>query len=143
MVSLNLTLFVLLGLFLLFLWGAQRIAFRPILRIMDEREEQIDQSLKAANQDAATAEEVEGRYTSAISSVRRDATVRMAEARRDAIDERISRLAEHRRACDTDVAAFRDQVRAQVEAERPAFPGLARQLSEVMEKQMPTENNVR
>ena len=43
MVTINLTLFVQLGLFLIFMWGARKLIFDPILKVLDSREEKLEQ----------------------------------------------------------------------------------------------------
>ena len=57
----------------------------------------------------------------------------MAQARRDAITERIDQVNEHRRQIEDDVARARREAQARLEAERAGFPALAESVAGLIE----------
>jgi F-type H+-transporting ATPase subunit b len=136
MVTINLTIVVQLVLFLLFLWAANTLVFRPVLRRLDEREHYVEQNATAAKEDAKAAESLESEYAVELSTVRRAATVRFEREREAAMDERNQRLARARQDGDQAVMAVEREGKAQIEAQRSQFDVLAAEISDLMAKRL-------
>ncbi len=125
MVTLNLTLAVQLGLFLIFLWGTNTLFFRPILSHMDHREEQIEQSRTNAEADDKTTAKLEVSYAQEMGAIRRAADDEFRDNRRAALEAHAAALSEQRHRADETVAKIREEALQQVESERGAYERLA------------------
>ena len=130
MVTINFTLFVQLGLFLLFIWVMNRLVLRPALRVMDKRAEAIEDDHASAESDIAKAKSLESRYTSEIAAARRAANVQVERARREVLDARHVALNKRRQQGDEAVAEVEAAANARVDAQRAQFDGLAHQVAE-------------
>ena len=82
MITINLTLLIEFGLFILFLWVANKMMFRPILRVMDEREEKITGDTTNAERDSAEAQMAEERFITQITDAHQEAARRLRHAGR-------------------------------------------------------------
>lgn len=129
MVTLNLTILIQLALFLIFLTVTHKLVLKPMLGVLDQRDEQVRQDEETATASAESAAQLEQKYAGEIGTARRDASVKMAQARRDAITERIDKVNEQRRQIEEEVAQVRLEAEAQLEAERAGFPALAESLA--------------
>lgn len=136
MVALNLTFFVQLTAFLIFLWIMNRAVIRPILRTMDERARRIAADLDAAQQDGKDAQEFEARHIAALTSAHGAAAARVHQARLSAYEEHRTTVMEHRREADEQVAQYHEVVAKQLEAERKRFPDLVASLTESIDHQV-------
>lgn len=125
MVTLNLTMAVQLVLFLVFLWGANRFFFGPILRLIDQREELVEQSRANAEADDETTAELEARYAHEMARIRRSADEEFRDERRAALDAHAATLSEQRHRADETVAKVREEAMKQVEGERAVYKTLA------------------
>lgn len=76
-------LLALMGLFAVLVFPANAMVFRPLLRVLDEREEQVDGKRTRAQQLERQAQEVLEKYESSIRQVREEAE----QARRGALEE--------------------------------------------------------
>ena len=98
MVIVNLTLFVELGLFLLFLWAMQRWVLMPLLAVMDERRAKMAGDADAADAAERRAKELENeiflrrREEREVEAVRKTARAELA-AQRDQFPELAESLA--------------------------------------------------
>lgn len=118
MVSVNFTLLVELALFLIFLGVTNRLIFRPLLRIMDERAASIAQDKEtaaAANTEAGT---LEACHTEKVIEARHVATHRLRQAHDETYQANRTELDGLRHRVDQEVGVFRDQVTIQLDAER-------------------------
>jgi len=125
MVVLNLTLLVIVAMFLVFMFAMNRFVFRPLLQVMDERDAQIADDRAGAVSDAEQAERMEGEYAGNMAAIHHDANQRVQEAHRTAQREHSERVAALKSAEDQELAAVRAEAEAQVAAERAHFPALA------------------
>ena len=132
MVDLNFTLVVQLLMFLGFLWAMNRWVLQPLLKFMDEREQQMAQARKQAEEDQETAGALEQEYAAALALAHRKAHQKVMEALRAVQERNLESRDEVRRAHETEVAGARDEARAFVEQERGAYPQLSRDLAEAM-----------
>lgn len=136
MVTLNLTLIVQLVLFLVFLWGMHRLAFRPTLEALDARDERIARDEEAAAVAAKEAAKLESRYADELAAARQEASAMVSQVRREAVDDRNARLAEARRAADEAVAAARAAAQQELAAERARYEELVPGLLAEMRRKM-------
>ena len=132
MVNLNLTLFVELGLFLLFLWVTAKVIFRPMLDVMDAREAKTDQDRQDARTDLEQSEALEKQYTSAIFGDRRRARERSDRAHDDAYDHFITTVDKRQKQADEEVMRVRIDASKQVEAERMHYAALVPGVAQAM-----------
>ena len=136
MVTINFTIVVQLVLFLLFLWAANKLVFQPVLRRLDEREENLERNAQAAKEDSKAAKSLESEYAAELSTARRAATVRFERKRGAAMDERNQRLARARQDGDQAVMAIEREGKAQIDAQRPQFDAMAAEIAELMAKSL-------
>ncbi len=76
-------IFVLIALFIVLVWPVDRLLFRPLLRVLDERRERIEGAREKADQLSRDADDVLGRYESAVQAARQEAEA----SRRASLDE--------------------------------------------------------
>jgi F-type H+-transporting ATPase subunit b len=132
MVTLNLTLLIQVGLFLLFMWGTDRWILRPMLRLVDQRDEQVETDRAQAQESTEKAGELEERYAREISSARRKATFEIERARNEALEERMRQVHERRQKLDENVEEARREALAEAESQRDQFDRLAENLADAM-----------
>ncbi len=136
MVALNLTIVVQLLLFLAFLWGTNRLIIRPILRVMDERDEKLEQDAESALRDIADAESMSVRYAREISSARRAATSQIDLARHDATARRLTAVKERAGEADLEVAAAQREAMAKVLAQEDECTRLAPEIRNALAERL-------
>ncbi len=132
MVTLNFTLLVELGLFLLFLWGTHVFFLKPILRQIDRREDAIVHDQEQSVKMASVVAELEKTYTDTVTAFRREEEEAFRTARRDALEEFQKRVAAQRSESRAELDAARAALAADMDAQREQFPELSRQISEAV-----------
>ncbi len=132
MVEFNLTLFIELGLFLFFLWLMKRMVFRPMLSVMDQREEQIARDLAEARKAETEAQEIEEQYARTIAQIRQEAALERERRLQEARTERTRELAQRRRKMLEEVEATREEVHRLIEQERTRYPDLVQELVQAL-----------
>ena len=130
MVVLNLTILVEVGLFLIFVWAMNRFVFRPLFRVMDDRDAKTEDDRAAALSEGQRAERMEKEYAAKVSAIHRDASQRVLDAHRAAQQEHNQRIASLKETEDRELTAVRAEAERQVVAERPRYPALAAPLAE-------------
>lgn len=134
MVTLNGTVFVELILFLVFLWGTNRFVFRPIFRVMDEREAAMERDRAVAETMEAEAESLEAAYREEITAARRATNERMRNERHSARNAQLDRIQERRRQADAEVEAVRAEAMKRVDEQRKDYeryvPGIVDAIEE-------------
>ena len=125
MVNINSTLLVQLGLFLLFLWGLNRLVLRPMLKTMDDREDMLRRQEAETDSDTTQAEQAESTYASRIAAARQEAAQRVEEARRAALGERTAALAQRRAEANGAVERVRGKALEAVDEQRQRYADLA------------------
>lgn len=141
MISINLTFFVQLVLYGIFLAVAWRFMLRPAMRHMDAREEGIQSSEAQAAKLTEEAEELEGRYAESLAEARRMASAQVAEERRKAMDARNAEVQEARTRADAEVADVRGEAQNQIEQQRQQFSALAADLKQAMAARIRSEED--
>lgn len=132
MVTINLTLLIELGLFLLFLWGTSKFIFPRVIHSIEERDARIETNEHAAGTDTDTAVELEDAYHRRTSDTHRNAEENVRKARRSAMDKHAVSIARERDRADRDVAEVRDAAARGVEDEREACLRMAPELANRM-----------
>lgn len=129
MVTLNLTLLIEFGLFIAFLWVANKMMYRPILRVMDERAEKIASDTAAAEGDAAEARSAHDQFIAAITDAHQEAAHRLRQERLNAYTHNRTELEHKRAAAEHDLLVHREEVQRQLDEVRKGYdqyvPGLA------------------
>lgn len=133
MIAINFTVFVILGMFLLFLWVTQKLILQPILDVMDRRDAQVESDENAAEQHTAEADTLESRYAEEIARVRRAASMEIDQARRDGMLARADAIRDRKAVAEREVRTVEEVAREALEVERKQFeslvPGLAVELA--------------
>lgn len=130
MVTINLTLLVELGLFLLFLWGTSRFILHPVLKTLDERDAHVEQNHADAGSAREAAASLEEQYAGELADVRRQAELTYRTKRRSAIETQTKQLVGKRHETDEAVAEVRASGAQQIEDQRGAYAALARELAD-------------
>lgn len=141
MVTINLTLFVMLGLFLAFLWLMNAFVFRPLLALTDKRAEQILGDKQTAQTAAGEAETMERQYRTAVSDMHREETVKLNAEHRKAQAAHNQRVRELKAEEEAELVKVRAEAMTLVEAERQRYPELTRDLVAAMAKRLDMEGN--
>ena len=141
MVTINFTIVVQLVLFLLFLWVTNRLVLQPILRVKDERDRRHREDRGAAEADTAEAEKLEADYAAKLAAARREGVVRVEQARREALHERLEALNAHKQESEAQVKATREEAANQIEAARAAYVRLAPGLAEDIAQKLHIHHN--
>jgi F-type H+-transporting ATPase subunit b len=136
MIDINLTLFVELTLFLLFMWVTHLIILKPALSVMDERDDKIEHDAEAAEKHLDEANTLEQRYADEMSAVRREASAELEKARHDGLVARAAAIRDRKRAGYEEIAAVEAAVAEAVDAERKNYDALVRQLASEMSERL-------
>ena len=133
MVNINLTLFIQLGLFLIFLWGTMKFIFIPVIKLLDERDDKIDQDLDAARDDNAKAGELEKGFKRKLSRAKRKAHEEVREAYRKEQREYQAKLLDRRHLAEKEIAERKMDSMKRVEEQRTSYdqllPGITDEIS--------------
>jgi F-type H+-transporting ATPase subunit b len=87
MISINATLVIQVIHFLILLYILNRLMFRPILRLMDERREHIEKTEKGVDEALDKTEVLKESFVSKVHGARSDATLERTELRETGIAE--------------------------------------------------------
>ncbi len=136
MIAINFTVFVELGLFLLFLWVTQKLILIPILSVMDRRDDQVESDEQTAEKSIEDATSLEQRYADDIAGVRRAASAEIEQARREGMMARAAAVRERKAEADRQVRAIEDTVSAAMDIERQQFDALVPSLADQMAKRL-------
>lgn len=115
MVTINFTLVIELGLFLLFLWGTQRYIFGPVLKSVDDREEGIERDTADAEAENTEADMAEKKYRHDIAVIRRQADAEVHAARTKSQNEHTRFLSDERTRADQSILEARRDAEQLVE----------------------------
>lgn len=136
MIAINFTIFVELGLFLLFMWVTQRLILMPILAVMDRRDDQVSADEETSEQHAAEADSLERRYADEIAGVRRAASAEIDNARREGMMARAAAIRERKAKADREVGTIEEAASGAMDTERKHFDELLPGLTDRMAKQL-------
>lgn len=116
MLNLNLTLFVQMGLFLLFAVVLNQVFFKPVTRVLEERKEHIDRQQAAATDALKQVHELQANYDAKL----KGAHAQAQEAIQTAIGEADRKRQAQIDAVKLDVLGEVESARASIQAERAA-----------------------
>lgn len=139
MVTVNFTLIVEVVLFLIFLWGANKLILRPTLDLRDAREEKVDSDFQEAQKLNAEAKRLQREYEEALREARRNANAALQQARREALQARMKRLKEAKEQGDREVMDVQEQMRAMIREQRRQFDQLTPDLAYAMARSLSLE----
>ncbi len=141
MVTINLTLFIEVGLFLVFLWAMNRLVFRPLLNVMDGRDEKRSGDLQVAREAGAEADQLEKQYASESVRIHHEASREVVRAHRQAQEAHFQRLAELKQRGEEELNAVQREVSEAMALERKNYEALAVELAEAMAEQLAGKGN--
>ena len=121
MVTLNLTLVIEVGLFLIFLWGTARFILRPVLRTLDERDAVIEQDHAQAAVDMEEANTLESQYARELLDIRQRADKAYRDARHETRKGHADAVAKANEWADQAVAEAHDKATRLVAGQRSAL----------------------
>ncbi len=125
MVDINLTLFIELGLFLIFMWAMGKYVFRPLLKVMDARAWQIEEDKRHADSVDEEAAALEQDYAKSSAGIHRNATERVRQAHRKAQRAHLEKVTEFKAAAQRELEQARAEAEKLIAAQRSGFPALA------------------
>lgn len=121
MINLNATLIVQLVNFLLLMFLLDRLLFRPMARVLDERRQRTEGRRQRAAQVSAEAESIWAEYQQRIQEAKAEADAARTRLIRDGEAERQKILDAAAEQADKTVAEIRARVRAEAEEARRAL----------------------
>ncbi len=136
MVSPNLTFFIEVSLFLLFLWGTARFILRPVLRSLDERTESLEHAREQTEEDTHQAGALEGDYLKKLSDIRGQADETYHEARRDTLKGHMEAIADAREWADQAVAEVREEARGLIEGQHTAIQDAVPEIADLIARRL-------
>ncbi len=136
MVELNFTIFVELGLFLVFIWGTNKLIIRPMLQTMDQRETHIEEGRRGTEEDTDRAEALDSEYATEMAAARRVSNDAIEKARREAQEKRSRLIRERKKSADEQVRVVHGEVEACIAQERAKFDALVPELSRSMTERL-------
>lgn len=139
MIALNFTLFVQLGLFLLFLYVTNKIVLRPLLKTVDARTAKIEGDQAAATADAQAAANAESVVKERLAGIQHDEALRLRKARQDEYQKNRGVIDDLKRRANAGVEEYRAQMDRTIEEERTAYPQLIPAIVEAMDRQINAE----
>lgn len=132
MVTINFTLFVELGLFLVFLWGTQHYILAPVVKSLDEREESIEADRMHTDDSNEKSGALEKEYRHEIALIRRKSDEEIRGAHQKSQQEHASFLIAERARSEEAVAEVREEAQRMVDDEQSAMtaeiPALVKQI---------------
>ena len=136
MVTLNLTLVIEVGLFLVFVWGTARFILRPVLRSLDERVAVIEQDHAQAAVDMEEANTLEGQYARELLDIRQRADEAYRDARRKTLKGHADAVARAIEWADQAVAEARDNAMRLVDEQRDSIESAVPEIAELIERRL-------
>ena len=142
MIALNFTLFVQLGLFLVFLWVTNKVIYRPLLRTMDARTDKTQEDRATAESQTKDAQQLEALHKDRLVNAHQDAARRHQKARYEAYLKNREALGVLRSQSEQELVVYRAGVEAQLAEERRKLPGLLPPIVEAIDRQVNTEGSL-
>lgn len=129
MITVNFTLLVQLANFLILLVILNFLLFRPVLRILDEREEIIRESKELGEKLGEVSSQNVEEYENRLLGARQEAMTIRARERNEAMAGFRKTIQEAKLAAAEDLEAAREDLASQAEISRQAFRAQARDLA--------------
>lgn len=136
MLNINLTLFVQMGLFLIFAVLLNQVFFKPVTRVLAERKEHIDRQMAQATDALKQVQELQANYDAKLKAAHHEAQ----EAIQAAIGEADKKRQALVDAVKLDISKDVESARASIQAERSAalatLEGEVGQFSEAIKRKV-------
>jgi len=100
--------------FLLLTWLLNRLFFKPLTNVLDERAEYIRKNLNEAKENAKKSEELVQKFEEQLKEVRRESQEMIAQAQAEAQEEAAKNVAQ----AQQEVQAQREQAAAEITAQK-------------------------
>ena len=142
MIALNFTLFVQLGLFLVFLWVTNKVIYRPLLRTMDARTDKTQEDRTLADTEANEAQQLETLFKDRLVNAHQEAARRHQKARYEAYLKNRETLGGLRSQSEQELAVYRTEAEAKLAEERQKLSGLLPAIVEAIDRQVNTEGSL-
>ena len=139
MVTINLTLLIELVLFLTFMWAMGTYVFRPLLQIMDDRDERLEEDREKIGQETQRAKDLEHEYAKQVAVIHRKASDQINQQHRKAQTKHNDRVAAFQAESQQEVQGIRSNAQAQIEIERQKFPELTADLDQLITDRLQLE----
>ena len=136
MVTVNLTLFVVLGMFLVFLWAMHRFVFTPALRLTDTREAQMVEDRNVARTVSGEAAQLEDDYKAKLSALHREANLRITRTHRMAQEEHHGKVEALKKKGEQELRALRKEIADEIAAQQEQFTSLSREIAQAMAERL-------
>ncbi len=136
MVTINLTLVLEVGLFLIFLWGTARFIVRPVLRTLDERDAVVEQDHAKAAADTEGANALEAEGAQELLSIRQGADEAHRRARHETRKEHADAVAGANERADQAVAEAHDEANRLVAEQRSALEQAVPEVADLIAKRL-------
>ena len=136
MVTINLTLLLQFGLFISFLWLADRFVYRPLLRAMDDRADRVTGDTAAAEKDTAEAQSAHDRFIAQITDAHQEAARRLRQERLNAYTHNRQELEKTRVTAEKALLAYREEVQRQLDDVRGRYGEYAPSLVTAIDGQL-------
>ena len=120
---------LLIVLFVLLMFPANALLFRPIFRVLDEREERTAGTRKRAEQIAADAEETLAKYETAVREVREQSEIDRKSQIAQARSENVALTAEARADAERELERAGQELNAALEESRAAMRAQAENIA--------------
>jgi len=138
MITVNLTIILEMALFLLFLAGANRLAWRPLLRLVARRKAKAETDRREAEQGLTAAQQIREDYRKKLAEADQRAAHLIGETTYNAHRDRRNLIAELKIQADMELDAYHDSIQRELETQRRRFPELLPGLIEAMDQQITT-----
>lgn len=139
MVTINLTLLILLLMFLGFLWIMHRFVFTPVLGVSDGRDEKIAEDKNVAREASADAEKLEDEYKEKLAQIHRETNLTIARTRRAAQEDYQVQVETFKKKAEEELRDLRRSVRSDIESQKDQFGVLAQGIAAAMARQLELE----
>ena len=124
------------AIFLIAHFFLKTVFFRPLVRIMERREERVESAREIYERANAEAEEALAEEKQQLNRARRNAADHREALRKEAQERRAELLADVKKDAEAQLETVRAKLAEQVESERAALEGRSRELADEMAERL-------
>lgn len=139
MVTINFTLLVETGLFLVFMWAMHQYVFTPLLRVMDERADGMAEDKTVAVTAAEEAEHLENDHARRLSEIHHEASQRVVRMHHKIQQRHMAEVEAFKREAQQELEVAHTAAMDQVEVERKQYGERAHELAAAISSQLGLE----
>jgi F-type H+-transporting ATPase subunit b len=140
MVTINFTLLVETGLFLVFMWAMHRWVFKPLLAVMDARADQMAEDKKVSVQAVEEAERLEADMALRLSEIHHAASQRVVRMHYKFQQRHHEEVEAFKRQAQQELDAVREESRVVIEEQRKHYDAPAQDLAGAISTQLGLEH---